>query len=461
MWIVRSPSHRVHLSERSTSAGISTLHCENHAKDRRRELNPVSATLLSLLFFVFVDVWLYSSQDPVGGFLARWPRIIVLASCFIALALTVLRRGIPRSELPVFAFSFLTFSPLFIVELMERVHESPYDVPTDPTILANLAMLPMWVLIGATVTSSRGSAAVIWSALAKALAVVSVVAFGFHALSVRGLPLKMPDNGSPLVASQYLGYCVMVPLFWYLERLISGVANKARQGICIGLLASSLYTLVVFRKGVWISAILGGASLLLLASISFRFASLRSRRWLVSTASIIVGLAAVMLMAGSSVREELTGRVHRVFNATETQPHTVWEGLATGRFDFWTELYGRFQYSPWVGSGFGQTVAVPGTLGRVSSHSEFMNVLVSVGVLGAIPLALALSYVVWRAARLLRERQPGALAFVATLVSFLVAASGATLAPNVPGYLFLISFLVGVMLKCSFCPKEERQLGVT
>lgn len=140
------------------------------------------------------------------------------------------------------------------------------------------------------------------------------------------------------------------------------------------------------------------------------------RRWLLVLVPLGLVLALTQWTALSASVWEIVAR--------DQNPDTMvtW----SGRFDYWDAAFGAWLEHPWTGYGFGvggRFVALEG-IGEdaVSSlHSGYMEALVGLGVLGVVPLVLAVVRTAAWCGRRLRAEAPYAILIVPLLLHTLVS----------------------------------------
>ena len=208
--------------------------------------------------------------------------------------------------------------------------------------------------------------------------------------------------------------------------------NRRRLFYLVGIAASvGVIVLAVSRSGVIAAGL--GIGFGVLTKLLSRNARQRAR----GLVGLVVGGIALAVLAFSpllNARNESSGGV--------------------GSVDYRTDVFGDavsvWLSSPIVGVGPGQSVQVIADKFGQNLESSALQLLVSVGVLGCLPIVIGLIALGWRALRLGRA---GALA---ALVSFVVGISGFSAIDAIPALLILMTPVIFVIMSPKTIADEDR-----
>lgn len=176
---------------------------------------------------------------------------------------------------------------------------------------------------------------------------------------------------------------------------------------------------------------------LISAILALGYIMVRGRPWLILSLAICSAVVALLWVIGDFVKvSDIATLLSRTGKASEIT-------TATGRTDIWAFVVQKISESPWFGYGYGSTrLLIPQGFQTfwgwtsTSAHNMMLQSLVTVGVLGTIPLAIALGRQVLR----LSQSSPlhdGILVYV--IASGLFEAGAIGPAPNVLTLLWLVS----------------------
>ena len=245
-------------------------------------------------------------------------------------------------------------------------------------------------------------------------------------------PLLVP--GWPLRLFILFAYC------WYLYEWLS--RSRWSIGPLLGLVACSPEVFISFHKPILFCAVVA-STLVFFYSIwaTRRIPTIVARSALLPAIGLSVLVSANVLTSGQvfeGMKEKVTRRMLHEGARTrnETFGQAV-ERVAGNRFFLWREGLSRFRTSPLIGVGFGQQITGRGFhpeegAGRgerfaVYVHNGYLDLLISVGILGALPVGIALLWWLRLALRRDLARRGGqlvvpCLAFVITVLVYNMAA---------------------------------------
>ena len=228
------------------------------------------------------------------------------------------------------------------------------------------------------------------------LALLSVYAGLMRLIGARELsPLLVP--GWPVRLFILFAYC------WYLHEWL----NRSRWSIgpLLGLVACSPEVFMTFHKPTLFCAVVASAFLFFYSLwATRRVTAIVARTAVLALIGVSMLLAANLFASGQlfeRINREVAQRMlhEGARKRNETLGEAV-ERMAGNRFYLWREGLARFQTSPLIGVGFGQQIvgreshleqgAGMGERYAVYVHSGYLDLLVSVGILGSLPIGIAL-----------------------------------------------------------------------
>jgi len=241
-------------------------------------------------------------------------------------------------------------------------------------------------------------------------------------------PLLVP--GFPIRLFILFAYC------WYLHEWLN--RSKWSLGPLLGLAACSPEVFITFHKPVLFCAVVASTFLFVYSIwVTHRVAAVAARTVALLTIGTSLFVTANLLASGQIVEHVTQVVTQRMLHESARQRgETSGEALARiagNRLYLWKEGLATFQASPLVGVGFGQQVGGMASnpqdpTGRglrysVYVHNGYLDLLLSVGILGTLPVAVALIW--WLRVALRRElsRRMGylvvpCLAFVVSILAY-------------------------------------------
>jgi O-antigen ligase len=217
-------------------------------------------------------------------------------------------------------------------------------------------------------------------------------------------------------------YALMFGFSWFLAKAVS---DRARPTHLIGLALSSLEVVVAFHK-----VFIFGSTAVIIAVLAFGRGRDALARWL-RVGLIVLAAAMAFVVVDAFLRGEMSRRAVDIFydvflhatpGDTERPVQMVIEDASGGRLQqVWPLSLEIIDASPLIGSGWEQSVTIS-TGRQLSLHNGFLDVLASVGILGAAAIAVLLFrwFNAVRQALLKKPHDPvflGAIAYAAGLLA--------------------------------------------
>ncbi|MCE9545322.1 MAG: O-antigen ligase family protein [Planctomycetia bacterium] len=260
-------------------------------------------------------------------------------------------------------------------------------------------------------------------------------AFFFACLSVLMFvlgdpPAKGVRGGLLVFPAPYIGFPMQLfflfPFCWYLDRWLA--APRLLSGKLLGILASSLSVIVMFHKPFVFASAVGIISVILLRWYCGHAIS-GTLRFIALAGICAVGFAWV----DSSTQGELSGRYLDEFyakflhttagNARGMEDSEVLESASGGRFALWAAAWERYLEDPIVGTGLGQRARLSAAGDNdIPLHNQYLDFLLSLGIVGTLPIIIGLVAWMRAAKRKLRGSDSGWAApltgYVITVASY-------------------------------------------
>jgi O-antigen ligase len=325
--------------------------------------------------FVLVSVFLWggSSLPLKGGMQAlRW--LVLAAAAFLGLV-AYLRGSGPLQ------FRSVHLVALFVVLAAFASALGSVNFKLTALKAATLALLFLYASVGARI-SWRGNPArlvqgIVW--LAEALTYVSAVSY---------LLFSHPLWGNPNSLGVVMGLIGWPILLW---RFLAEEGHRGRLRRTMTLLLSGTLLFLSFARAGMLAA--GVASIVLLLS---------ARRYRLLAAGVTV-FAFILVTTYAFWPERLE----------ETSESLIYkkgdrsQGVMQSREGPWQASINSFQQHPWLGLGFGTAEKSAEWQGGFATHgktrergSSYLTVLEGVGLVGALPLAILLLLVLYRATQI-------------------------------------------------------------
>ena len=278
------------------------------------------------------------------------------------------------------------FYAFFIVVLLERMVESPHDQPLDTWSYWALFEMPLWALLGYAYVNRREKAEWLFERLATIIAVGSVISFALRiVLGTEEIQRFFGPAGWPMRFFFLFGFC------WFFVKYFADSRDKKNA---LGLLACSLETLAALHKPFILACTLAIPFMLFLIAKQQRRAVHVSRRVIVAVTIAVCGIFLVDFMTHGAVRTFVQHEIYLKYLKTDLSYVIRWDPaeahiyLSGGRFRLWSVAFERFYDDPLLGSGLGQSLEIG--VGLVSMHNGYLDLLLSFGILGCIPVLIGL-----------------------------------------------------------------------
>jgi len=351
-----------------------------------RNIGPATSLAMAILAILFLTTdWTYGSPNTGALMFARFATRTGVAAQMLSvygiLAWISLQGRLSRID--KLLGTAIVVGTTFVAVIVALV----LMIPTDHTVFLSpesyvyefLAPIAFWA--GLRVGFRRENVYLILNWMAWGLAVISFISYALRVINIPGFP---PVTYWPKTIF-VLGF------FWFFMKL---VCFRFRVADLIGLVLTSLEVLLAFTKHTYIDTIVTLAALICFLVVNKDLRPGNLVRVIASIALIGAAAGAYYTFGTVETQKDIDFRLNRMVstNTTNRDLHTegsFMEGLANGRLDIWLAAWERLESSPLVGHGFGQSNnAVTGSQ-QVSFHNGYLDWLVSVGLLGALPVAIA------------------------------------------------------------------------
>ncbi|MEI8373983.1 MAG: O-antigen ligase family protein [Planctomycetota bacterium] len=349
--------------------------------------------LLSLFFFcVYTRDWLYPAAFESMFILYLGYVGVIAAMIFPWGFLSICSFGwlCPRSKAVLHGILWAT-GAIALVVVCEQVSPSPFHETPRPFVVILFAASYLWMLMGFRMADHAERVQWLLSKTAFFLAILCVIAAFFR---VTGMELT--------VFASFPGWQMrlvfLFPYTWYLTRWL---LRRTDYDALVGLIASSLEVWGGLHKPIVFSAAI--STLFIVWSVT-RFKSSRAVAKVMGLVFATLGgtWAIDVAIANGSVSSQIrTFVVEKVFHEDRSSSLSMgWDDLFVqftgGRLQLWELAVERFQASPWIGSGFEQNF--PAFINNedndcqnveieVPCHNGYLDLMLSIGVLGFLPLA--------------------------------------------------------------------------
>ena len=296
---------------------------------------------------------------------------------------TVVGALLPMGAFLAFAFLSTVWSPLPAISLGQ--------------VSSHLVLVVLAATIGACWRSQSETSTVLLAICSSLLLVSSfTLLIHFSAPELSGLRRELHESGESLGlvhptnagATASLGLLILIlsSLLWHWRW------SKVLLGPGI----------LIFGSVLWLSASRASlASLAITLAPAFLWLAHRPLLALLSVVVSVAGSATLVMDPRLRVWTQITSSAADYLKRGQS-----WEALssASGRFELWSSIWKEFLSSPFWGHGYFVTSS-DGALdvwsgpANHSAHNILLQTLVSTGLFGALLLAAALVYPIWRARR--------------------------------------------------------------
>lgn len=322
--------------------------------------------------------------------------------CYISVLLIVILCGL---ELRLFNAKFpsnilnsliLLISLSIMVILAEKLHTSPSDVPFGRYIALIYYTFILSVICGAIgfqIGRFRQDTYIIFNTTAKAIAILTIYAYYI------GEPGEFGETKFP---SPYVGFPFFLfsifSVCWFLYGLLRERTIFGRTSLW--LIASLIPVLVNFHKPIIFSVLV--STFVLIAIDAVTKGNTIKTIWKTISLSIIVAaiyFGANVISHGQTedtyVNKFYNNFLHISRGDNIRLDYDFINSASGKRVDIWQGNIRTFLESPLVGTGFGQTTSAEGYTasgGFIPVHNGFIDLLLSVGILGFMLLLVGLAW---------------------------------------------------------------------
>jgi len=269
--------------------------------------------------------------------------------------------------------------------LIERVHLSSFDASIRFDFYINLALIVVAYAIGYRVGSDDQYIDWILRRAAFLCALLSVYCF-FTPDMVFGAYSPTIAVGYPMRLFIVYGFC------WYFYDLLRN--KRLFSSSLIGVVACFLEILSRFHKPIIFSVSVAAIFII----ISIFLYEIKSYKKHVKRISLFVSLAIILFVSVNFIFSNIVSDYY-ITNFYEKYLHESSGELTTYntydfvnksfgyRVDIWGQALTRFKGSPFVGSGFGQSIdmGVRSNYNEIPFHNGYIDLILSVGLLGTLP----------------------------------------------------------------------------
>ena len=279
--------------------------------------------------------------------------------------------------------------------------------------------------------------------IALACALGSLLGGCTRAAGLEAYPFIVPTWPARLVF--LFGYC------WYLHQWL--ISQPMRLGGLLGVAACSAEVWISFHKPIVFSASVASVFLCCYSLWTTRRPAIILQRM----AALVVLATTAFVVVNAITSGRLVSQVEEIVYERflhQLAPAVSGAGLsgagldlelaAGGRYDLWTVAVARFKAHPLFGSGFGQSISgtVAGFEG-VYLHNWYLDYLVSLGIVGTIPIFAALLW--WLKLVTNRKVISRAGNVVVPCLSYIVGLMAYNLGGSIRAFFSMTSFAVLVM----------------
>jgi len=358
-------------------------------------------------------------------------------------------------------FALILLLLLGVVIILERIHSSPFDVPFTISVLRiyyGLLLCILCGIIGYRIGVKRLNTYWFLNSTACVIAILSVYFYLFPLPRGAEVIYQFPSLfvGFPVRFFSLFAFC------WYLFRWLG--ERKIFSWTFLFLLTSAFPVLVAFHKPLVFSAIVSGFAIIVIMLIrGLGRARTIARSCLLLTVTFLIFVSANAISRGRIFadykQQFLYYFLHDVGGYWFTSNAELLESASGGRFVLWNEGLSRFIRSPWVGSGFGQTIESGFAEENIPFHNGYLDLILSVGFLGAIPFIVLF---VWWAATVVSATANRNFAFVTPVIAFVAGLAGYNLGGTSRLFFFVSAFALLLMgLVCGHVRRARRVDGMS
>jgi O-antigen ligase len=359
-----------------------------------------NAMLAAFFFCLYTRDWLYPAafKSTFILYLGYAGVIVCLVLPVGFLAMGDYGRLLARSKAVLNGIFWATGAVALVVLAEQFAPSAAHETPRPFHVILFLASY-LWMLMGFSLADRAERAHRLLSRTAFYLAILCVIAAFLRATGIElTLYCSFPGWQTRLV--------FLFPYAWYLTRWL---LNRTDHDALAGLGASSLEIWGSLHKPFLFSAAI--ASLFILWSATrFGFRAMARVAGIGAAAVAGVWVVDATITHGALFSEVRTFVFEKAFHEDRGGDlNKDWDELLAqftgGRLELWELAAERFQVSPWIGSGFEQTflTSIPdedcdeqNVEVGVLCHNGYLDLLLSVGILGFLPLAAVVAWGMWR-----------------------------------------------------------------
>jgi O-antigen ligase len=287
-------------------------------------------------------------------------------------------------------FGLLLLLLFGVVIILERILSSPFDVPITASVLRiyyGLLLCILCGIIGYRIGVRQWNTYWFLNFMACVIAIVSVYFYLFPLPREAEAIYRFPSLlvGFPVRFFSLYAFC------WYLFRWLGELKIFSRT--LLFLLTSAFPVLVAFHKPLVFSAMLSGLAIFVIMMIRgpSRVRTI-TRSYLLLMMAILLFIFANAISRGrifADYKQQFFNYfLHDAGGYGFASNAELLESASGRRVVLWKEGLTRFFGSPWVGSGFGQTIESEYSAESIPFHNGYLDLLLSIGILGALPFAI-------------------------------------------------------------------------
>lgn len=372
-----------------------------------------------------------------------------------------------RGALAVFLFYVFWIASAIFLELIASTHNqiSMYD---QRDAYMSFAELVAWALLGYYFTTCREDAE--WLLHRIALATACICAYAYVPIAMGKSSLSLYDKSGEQIETLSLtgiappnwgvqafllfGYC------WFLTQALLPGRRDIRS--IIGLSVCCVLWIQMTKSTVF-GLLLGTLTIigLLLRNTTMKWQVLVKP--VISLAAVAVGLVIIISFVNGDFIERVNNYVAQRFFKVETLQfrgqsfNDIAATASTGRMEIiWPQAIDRFKRDPLFGCGFNQRFETP----PVPIHNAYLDILLGVGVFGALPFLLGFGWwfaTVWKALR-----QPQNIPLLVPCLGF-TACFCAINCGDLLRYFYLpilfFGLMLGISMKVAILTKNSAELS--
>lgn len=274
----------------------------------------------------------------------------------------------------------------FLIVLLGRFFRSQQEKSFELNSYWALFEMPLWALLGYVYVNNQVKAECLFGRISAIIAFGSVVSFLFRiTFGNEEVNRLLGPAGWPM------RFFFMFSFFWYFVKLISGKMDK---NIILGLFSSSLETIVTLHKPFIVCCVFAIPIMYALIARRQKWPFRLVIRMVSYTVCTIVVIFVINMITHGKIIKFMKHEIYVKYLKTDEDYVVRWNPedkyfyLSGGRFSLWNEALKRFYDNPMLGSGLGQSL--DSGAGLISMHNGYLDMILSFGILGCIPVLMAL-----------------------------------------------------------------------